>query len=155
MLAVVKIKGLDSVGNRKVRFFYISRHDLGGERMSLYYLENSIIRGEYDEPRIHFALNCQSVGCPRLPNAAFKAEILDQQLEAVTSEFVTNSHKVRVGGDGVPEVSQIFEWFADDFAAAGGVLPFINANGGDVPENKGMRYIPYDWALIAQPGRGP
>ena len=57
--------------------------------------------------------------------------------------------------DGVVEVSQIFEWYNVDFEPDGGVVAFINKYGADAPADAKVEYIPYDWTLIAQPGRGP
>ena len=51
----------------KAGFFVLQRLTFGGETGSLYDLENTVIRGRYHEPRVHFALNCASRGCPRLP----------------------------------------------------------------------------------------
>ena len=73
----------------KSGFFYFQRASFGGKRYSLYHLENKIIRDRFNEPRIHFALNCASTGCPVLPRKAFSAENLDAELE--------NCHPVIIG----------------------------------------------------------
>ena len=67
-------------GLTKLRFFWLNQFQVGGELMSLYSLENRIIRPMGDE-RVHFALNCMSVGCPRLPRKPFAAARLEEQLD--------------------------------------------------------------------------
>jgi hypothetical protein len=76
-------------------FFLLQRIRLGGQRTSLYYLENQIVRKRFGEPRIHFALNCASGGCPRLPTGPFEAEGLDDTLNRETRYFVSEKRNVR------------------------------------------------------------
>ncbi len=71
---------------RRLAFFSVKRFTVGGERMSLYTLENDVIRPLGDE-RVHFALNCMSAGCPRLPREPFRAERLSGMLDAMAREF--------------------------------------------------------------------
>ncbi len=150
---VIDRPGLVSVIDQKVEYFYLTRYVIGGRKLDLYRLENGVVREEFDEPRIHFALNCQSAGCPQLPAEAFTPDRLDAQLAFWTEDFVTDPAKVRVE-DGKVLLSQIFEWYAADFEP-GGAVAFVNANGGDVPTDLPVEHLPYDWALIAQEGRGP
>ncbi len=152
--AVIDRPGLQTVVDKKVEFFYRTRYPLGGEPVSLYKLENGIVRERFAEPRIHFALNCQSASCPQFPARPFPAEGLDAMLAEVTVAFVNDPDNVRVQ-DGVVHVSQIFEWYAKDFEAAGGALGFVRQYRPELPADAEVRYIPYDWTLIAQPGRRP
>ncbi len=89
-----------------------------GETRSLDNIEHKLIRGsrQYNEPRIHFAVNCASVGCPALRNTAYTGEKLEEQLEAATQGFLAdrtrnryNTKKTRL------EVSKIFDWYREDF----------------------------------------
>lgn len=152
--AVIDRPGLGTVVDDKVDFFYSTRYLLGGEKVSLYRLENGIVRPTFRDPRVHFALNCQSGGCPVLPSRAFPADGLDAFLEAETRTFCTNPEKVRVEGN-VVHASQIFEWYADDFESAGGALGFLRKYRTDIPEGATLTYIPYDWTLIAVDGGRP
>lgn len=152
---VIGRPGLKSVNDIKVEYFYYTRYSVGGKKLDLYRLENSVIRPTFDDPRIHFALNCQSGGCPIFPQVAFPAEGLEAFLDEQTVKFVNHPEKVRKKEDGSWEVSQIFEWYAKDFEAAGGAAAFIHKYRDEVPADAQISYIPYDWALIAQPGKGP
>jgi hypothetical protein len=71
MHGVVQAGIPDSLGGfRKVSFFYLQKFNIGGKSMSLYHFENEVIR-PLGEERVHFALNCMVIGCPKLPRSAF------------------------------------------------------------------------------------
>ena len=151
LYAVSEQPALRSVHDDKNNFFYFTEYELGGETMSLYHLENEVVRKEFKEPRIHFALNCASASCPQLPAEAFPPEKLQEQLDRESRAFCQRPDSFTYE-NGVAMASQIFEWYADDFA--GGAVPFCRAHGrDDVPENAPVEFIPYDWTLTAQPGR--
>ena len=160
--AVIDRPGLTGVNASKLiltDFFHLTRYPVGGKKYALATIENSIVRPGFNDPRVHFALNCDSVGCPRLPREAFDPARLDAQLDQYSREFVTDPAKVRVeevpGRGRTLMISQIFEWYTGDFTGSGGPVGFINRHGGDVPTDLPVSYIPYDWSLIAQEGRGP
>ncbi|MBX9860543.1 MAG: DUF547 domain-containing protein [Sphingomonas sp.] len=89
---------------------------LFGETISLDTIEHGMIRGSgrYNDPRIHFAVNCASIGCPALGRAAFRGATLDAQLDAAAKGFLGDHTRNRVQGDGVA-VSSIFKWYRGDF----------------------------------------
>src|SRR5205807_2470609 len=75
-------------------FFLRLRYRLGGKSLTLYTLENKIIRKRYQDPRVHFALNCASRGCPRLPQQVFEGATLDRVLDEKAREFIADPKKV-------------------------------------------------------------
>ena len=87
-----------------------------GDTLSLDGIEHGIIRkpGSYDDPRIHFAVNCASIGCPALRREAYTAEALERQLEEQTAQFLGDRSRNRLRGD-VLEVTSLFKWYGDDF----------------------------------------
>lgn len=88
---------------------------LFGENVSLDHIEHGLIRGDrYNEPRIHFAVNCASIGCPPLLNAAYKGEALDAQLEASTKLFLSDKSRNFYDGKRL-NISKIFSWYRKDF----------------------------------------
>lgn len=146
---------LRAVGDVKSSFLYLTRYVLGGEPISLHDLENTIIRETFREPRIHFALNCASAACPELPAEAFTPDALEAQLARGTRAFCADPKKVRVE-DNTVHMSEIFQWYLEDFEAAGGPVAFCRRWGRtDFPPKPGIAFIPYDWSLNAQPGRAP
>ena len=89
-----------------------------GTQMSLDGIEHETlrVRGRYDDPRIHFAVNCASVGCPMLREEAFVADRLDAQLEQQSRRFMGDRSRNRYNaGNGKLELSKIFDWYGDDF----------------------------------------
>lgn len=89
-----------------------------GTEMSLDNIEHDTLRarGRYDDPRIHFAVNCASIGCPMLREEAFVAERLDAQLEEQTRRFMADRSRNRFNAaSGRLELNKIFDWYGDDF----------------------------------------
>lgn len=119
---------------------------LAGKKFSLDHIEHEILRKQFNEPRIHFALNCAAYSCPVLPNYAIRADKLDKQLDHLTREFLNDIHRNRISGK-LAQISQIFEWFADDFKAEGGVRVFIEKHRGIIDPNVELSFIQYDWKL--------
>ena len=113
---VKSIKDIGSVfDNRwKKKFF-----KLFGEESYLDKIEHETLRkaGVYNEPRVHFAVNCASIGCPSLREEAFTADKLDKQLEEQTVRFLSDRSRNRFA-DGKLEVSMIFKWFKEDFESS-------------------------------------
>ena len=93
--------------------------ELFGEPQNLDGIEHDLIRGSgrYDEPLIHFAVNCASIGCPALLDEAYVAEQLDRQLLDSTRSFLSDRSRNRFDAEtGTLEISSIFDWYAEDFA---------------------------------------
>ena len=117
-----------------------------GRRMSLDGIEHGLLRKNYREPRVHYAVNCASVGCPMLREEAYVAARLDRQLEEQAVRFLSDRSRNRFR-DGRLEVSKIFDWFKEDFAPR--AIFFTRYNGalgypgGDVP----LAFLDYDWSL--------
>ena len=138
-----------SVKDLLFTFFISPRIKVAGEQMSFNHLEKDIIRAKFNEPRVHFALNCASRSCPPLNLQAFRADQLDSQLEKLAVAFI-NSKK---GVDYVPEkktaaLSAIFNWYKDDFKEAGGPVAFINKrHNPPLPNETKIIYQDYDWSL--------
>jgi hypothetical protein len=139
-------------------------HLLGAER-SLDDLEHGLIRapGAFDEPRIHFAVNCASIGCPMLRAEAYLAERLDSQLEDGVRRFLGDRSRNRYdAASGGLEVSRIFDWYQEDFEKGNrgirSVAEFLARYAdllADEPAPREairqgrarIRYLEYDWRL--------
>ena len=130
--------------------------DGGGREYALDDIEHGILRREFKEPRVHFAIVCASLSCPDLRPEPFVADRLDAQLDEQTRAFLANPTKGMVPGpDGkTARVSSIFKWFRDDFAGPGGVAAFIRATAAPAEAARvagltdaGLAYLDYDWSL--------
>lgn len=84
--------------------------------LSLNDIEHRIIRPLYNDYRIHFAVNCASIGCPNLAPEAFTASELDEQLDAASTEYLTHPRGLQFEGSTL-NLSTLFEWYADDFGS--------------------------------------
>lgn len=141
-----------NAGFGKVRFFFLRRVRVGGERMSLHAYENDIIRA-LGEPRIHFTLNCMSVGCPRLPREPFEAAKLEQQLEREAKLFFNEERNLLVDeATKTVWLSEILDFYPSDFlAVAPSLIAYANRyRPTPIPADYAVKFIPYDWAIARQ-----
>ena len=127
---------------------------VGGRSISLDEIEHRILR-PIGDPRIHMAIVCASTSCPSLAREPFEAARLDAQLDAAAARFVADPRKgVRVEAQLV-RLSSIFDWFASDFEAGGGVLAFVRRHASmelraaldRLGPDPSLAYFDYDWSL--------
>ncbi len=119
---------------------------IGGQEFSLDEIEHSILRKEFDEPRIHFAINCASVSCPPLLNEAFETKTIDAQLDRVAKGFI-NSTRNKITPDAV-QISSIFSWFKGDFTKNGSLIDFLNKYSKvKIKSNAKVSHLDYNWSL--------
>ena len=134
-----------------------------GETRSLDDIEHTLIRGSdhYQDPRIHFAVNCASIGCPALRNEAYTGKRLDTQLDEQTRLFLQDHSRNRIDG-GKLWLSSIFKWYREDFEKGwqgySSLEQFLVDHAVDLSltseeiqklKDKDMtiRFLDYDWAL--------
>lgn len=137
---------------QKLRFFVLRKYPIGGEEMSLYSFENDIIRALGD-PRVHFALNCMSISCPRLPQIPWDANKLDEQLNSAAIEFFNSDKHVRIdAAKRIAHLSEILDFFPEDFlAVAPSLIDYVNRYRQEpIPADYRIELIPYDWGLNKQ-----
>lgn len=149
----------------KSGFFYFQRFTYGGAETSLYYLENSVIRKRFTDPRYHFGLNCASSSCPQLPRVPFYPDRLDEQLEAEAAKFINSVENVRYDQlDKTLHLSAIFNWYEKDFlnwqeinspeqdlTIVDYILGYLQEDTAALIKNDRdslrIEYLPYDWGL--------
>ncbi|MCB9317359.1 MAG: DUF547 domain-containing protein [Lewinellaceae bacterium] len=122
----------------------VKRITLGGKKYSLNQIENEILRPQFNDARIHFAINCSAKSCPPLLNKAYTAANLESRLEQRTRQFI-NDGQYNILKSDAAAISKIFEWYAVDF---GEIRAFLNKYA-KVRLNPGaiIRYLEYDWRL--------
>jgi len=136
----------------KVTFFYKNRFELGGRYISLYALENQVIRPMGD-PRVHVALNCMARGCPRLPREPFAPAELDRQLDRQAREFFNETRNVELSPEKqTVRFSQILQFYTGDFLKkAPTLIAYANMYRDEkIPADWKVDFIPYDWVLNKQ-----
>ncbi len=131
---------------------------VGGKQVSLDEMEHQVLR-KMSEPRIHLAIVCASIGCPRLLNEAYVAERLDEQLTVNSKSFFADASKFRYDPNRKTfYISPIIQWFGDDFgdsesAQLKTIAPYISDSTASQAAASGrgtMSFVDYDWGLNDQ-----
>ena len=158
-----KLDSIRDLGSLLTKPWSIKNVPLLGTLMTLDNIEHDNLRakGRFDDPRIHFAVNCASIGCPMLREEAFVADRLDLQLDEQTQRFLSDRSRNRYA-DGKLEVSRIFDWYGGDFKLGHkgiGSLPAFFARDAavlaDAPADRErlkaqgvpISFLDYDWKL--------
>ncbi len=132
-----------------------------GQQRSLDDIEHSMLRdaSDYSEPRIHFAVNCASIGCPALRPEAFVGSRLAAQLDDQSRRFLRDRSRNRYDAGKGLQISKIFDWYAEDFDKhTGGVRKFLAAYADALGLDSdaaskleagalSVSYTDYDWRL--------
>jgi hypothetical protein len=129
---------------------------MGGETYTLDNIEHDMIRRDFDEPRIHYAVVCAAISCPPLRAEAYVGSRLEEQLDDQARRFLHDPDKNLVPDeDGVVRLSKILDWYSGDFSPSiqQSIAPYFE---GDVRERLErqeytVRYLSYDWSLNEQP----
>ena len=126
-----------------------------GEIFDLNNIEHGILRKDFDDPRIHFALVCASLSCPKLLNRAFTPGKLDQQLDQAASAFLEDPFRNGIERDPI-HLSKILDWYWMDFKDSyAGRYELINQyTTKEVAPDAKIEFLDYDWSLNEQsPGK--
>ena len=149
-----------------------------GRLVTVEEIEHEILRKQFNEPRIHFAINCASKGCPDLRSEAYRPDIINQQLDSQAIDFINDPVKgvsIDIENKRV-RISKIFKWFGEDFIARYGDTDLFS---GRKPKEKAVlsvvvnyvqdegkkeflktddfkiSYLSYDWSLNDINGKSP
>ena len=163
------VKSIKDLGSTFSSPWKKSFFKLLGEERNLDWIEHdklrptgkNIVNGGYQDPRIHVAIVCASIGCPAIPPEAFTGAKLDAQLDAGMARFVQDKTRNRFEG-GKLQVSSIFKWFRDDFekgykgfskvedvfAKYADTLSNDSAIQGQIrAKTVSINHLEYDWSL--------
>jgi hypothetical protein len=130
----------------------ISFANVAGKVYSLDNIEHDIIRKQWNEPRIHFAVNCASRSCPPIISEPYLGSSLDNQLEASTRAFLSDTRMNYLQGETL-YISSIFKWYGEDFKD-NPVQFILDHSEGELHEGIAqlgkevrIKYLDYDWSL--------
>lgn len=151
------IKSIKDLGPKKQLIFINTPWDrkffkIGNKTMTLNRIEHRILRTVFSEPRIHFALNCASMSCPKLRREAYEGNKLDEQLTAQAKEFLRDTTKNQPD-ETDPQLSAIFSFYGKDMRKWSGktLIDYINQYSPvKIRENAKLEYLDYDWNLNEQ-----
>ncbi len=148
-------------------FFNRTWFTVGGESYTLNNIEHDVLRAEFKEPRIHAAINCASVGCPRLNAGAFFASDIDEMLDIVMRQFLNESRIVTIDRSRKRIIlSRILDWFESDFIGwyewkyavdDATILDYValyapKIRAAMLEDTWSVEYHDYDWSLNDQSG---
>ncbi len=125
---------------------------IDGDVITLDDIEHEILRPRFQDPRVHFAINCAALSCPPLISEPYQGDILEQQLDRSARAFINNPHR-NYFKDNTLYVSKIFKWFAEDFHRdiIGFFLRYAEENlKRELQAAKSrikIKYLLYDWSL--------
>lgn len=135
---------LDIDGGKVWNTMFIS---IGGKMYSLDQIEQDIIRKQFNEPRIHFALNCASASCPKMLNEAYTAEKLNAQLTQAAKGFINDPSRNKISATSI-QISKVFDWYQGDFTKKGTLIDFLNQYSSvKISAQAPIKYLEYDWSL--------
>ncbi len=110
-------------------------------------IEHAILRKKFNEPRIHFAINCASISCPKLRREAYIGNRLNAQLEEQAVSFINDSQWNSISKTQV-DISKIFSWFKSDFTKEGSLTDFINRYSTEKIDNgTDINFFDYNWTI--------
>jgi hypothetical protein len=125
---------------------------IDGDVVTLDHIEHGILRPKYKDPRVHFAINCASKGCPPLRYEPYRGDVVDQQLDEMARAFINDPGRNRLEGKTL-YVSRIFKWFKEDFDndivgffqeyAQGDLKKKLDSSREEIE----VKYLSYDWSL--------
>jgi len=126
---------------------------IDGEEVSLDDIEHQILRVEWEDPRVHYAINCAAYSCPNLQTDAWFAETLDENLDQAARDYVNDPRGVTIRRNGTLQVSTIYKWFREDFGGSNeGVIEHLlefaePALAAQIKAKPRITKHDYDWAL--------
>ena len=140
---------------KRASFFKFRKVVIGGETTNLLDYETKVIR-PLGEARTHFALNCMVKDCPRLPQTAFNAATIDQELEVASREFFAKDKHILIKSDKQEvHLSGIMKFYTKDYVESGkkqDLIAYVNQFRDEkIPEDYKVKFIKYDWTINQQP----
>ena len=140
--SILDLHGGDIWNKKK---FYI-----GKSSYTLNEIEKEILLKKYKDPRIHFAVNCAAKSCPPLLNSAWTEENLVNNFQKQARNFINNNNFNKISADKI-QVSQIFNWYHEDFGGKNNLINYLNQFSKVQISNKAaVDFLEYDWKLNKQ-----
>ncbi len=125
----------------------------GGRDVTLDEIEHGILRADWSEPRVHYMVNCASIGCPNLKSTAWEVATLEDDLDAAAEAYINHPRGVTIRNNGTLQVSTIYKWFRVDFGDSNdGVIEHLLEYASDdlaeaIESNPRITKHAYDWDL--------
>ena len=125
-----------------IKFILLFKH-----RVGLGHIQHDVLRPEFNEPRLHFALSSAAAGGPHLRNEPYLPDKLETQLAEAERDYMTARPDINYLSDGTLFLSQIFMWYPDDFGGKSGVRKLAQSYFPEVTDETRIYYTDFDWSL--------
>ena len=126
------------------------KFNIGKSSYTLNEIEKEMLLKKYKDPRIHFAVNCAAKSCPPLLNGAWTEENLVNNFQKQARNFINNNNFNKISADKI-QVSQIFNWYHEDFGGKNNLIDYLNQFSKVQISNKAaVDFLEYDWTLNKQ-----
>ena len=139
------------------KFFTTREHTVAGKSLSQDDIEHEILRKQFKDPRIHFAIICASSSCPQLPRFAYTDENVQVKLAEETRKYINSDRGTQIdSAKNTLYLSKLFDWFAGDFESKSGSVqnflkPYLEEKTLTFwAKGPKIKFFHYDWALNAQ-----
>jgi hypothetical protein len=150
-LGIDSIKDIGGFFGNPWKIEFITLKD---SKVHLDHVEHEIIRPTYQDPRLHFAVNCASLGCPPLHAKPFEGETLDATLDELSRQNMADPAHTRLEGEDL-YVSKVFDWFGEDWGKTEDKVSFVQKyssreQAAEIEELGGrlnLKYSEWDWTL--------
>lgn len=121
--------------------------NIAGEYLTLNNIEKKKLLKRFKDPRVHFAVNCAAASCPPLLNKAWTEDNIQRYLSQQTKAFINNSKENHLSAEAI-QVSQIFNWYADDFGGKDKIASYFQKYAKTtIKDNAKVTFKEYDWSL--------
>jgi hypothetical protein len=143
------IKSIKDINEDGKDAWHIPFIQIGDKLYTLDYIENTMLRGQFNDSRIHFAINCSAKSCPPLRNKAYSSKNIEIELRLAARRFI-NDKRFNTLHENHLQVSQIFDWYKEDFInEEGSIQIYINKQTPhiEVSKNASLNFMQYNWAL--------
>lgn len=141
------LKSITDISNKGKTAWKTCFAKVGGKTYTLDDIEHEILRKKFKDPKIHVGVNCASISCPKLANFAFTEENIETELETLMKDFINDSTRNKLDSKKI-QISEIFNWFKDDFTSDGTVIDYINQYSETKVNKKArIKYLNYNWSL--------
>lgn len=152
VLQYYPLESIKQIG-REIPLFYgddpwdIEFIQVGSTLYNLDRIEHEVLREQFHDSRVHYALVCAASSCPNLRREVYTGDGLDAQLNNQAIQFINDPRKNTIGADEI-KVSEIYDWYSDEFFAEQNLIEYINQLSGYVLDKDiKVTYIPFDWSL--------
>lgn len=141
------VKSITAIKKKGKDAWNIDFAKVGGKNYTLNHIEHEILRKQFNDPKIHVAVNCASGSCPQLGNFAYTETNYEDKTSSLMKSFINDSKRNKISEDTV-YLSKIFEWFKGDFTKKGSLIDFLNQYSTvKINDNAKIHYLEYDWSL--------